>query len=136
VATATDPASWTFTLDKAHTAAAALVSYGGVSSVAPVAASSGGSAATGTAVTAPSVATVGTNAVVLGFFSMANATTIDPPAGMTERAEVSTPANQFKNAVEASDFVMPSAGATGSRTATGAKSTANIGQLVALLPAA
>jgi hypothetical protein len=129
-------ASQTITLGSAHSAAATIVTYRGVSTVTPVVvASSGQIATTGTAVTAPTVSTTAANSMVVGFFSLANATTIAPPTGMTERAEVATPTNSSKATLEASDFVAGSAGPTGSEIATAAKSSANIGQLVALSPA-
>ena len=86
-------------------------------------------------ITAPSLTTTVPNTRLVGFFGIVGATTIGPPAGMTERTEVANPAG-VSNPLTASldDQPIPASGATGSRVATAAMSAANIGQLVALRP--
>jgi hypothetical protein len=72
--------------------------------------------------------------VVVGLFATNGMTTINPPAQMTERVEVTAPDAPYKITAEAADQVTPS-GATGVRSATSQLNAPSIGQLLSLRPA-
>jgi hypothetical protein len=83
------------------------------------------------------VTTTVATAQVVGFFSIGGGNSITPPAGMTERGEASSAAGSSHVTWESSDFTQPTAGATGTRTATASGSPhPNVGALVALAPGA
>src|SRR5437660_7269019 len=106
----------------------------GVNNAAPVDAHGGavnGSAVT--TITAPSVTTTVAGDELVGLFGIGGGNSITPPAGTSERAEAASTAGSLHVTWEGSDSAAPSAGPTGSRTASIAHP--NIGQLIALRPA-
>jgi titin len=135
--TATDPASYSFTLSKAGTGTvAAIGTYRGVSTTAPVVASAGLNSTTTGSVSAPGTTAV-TGARVIGVWGIARVSTWTPPTGSTERVDVAAgTAASFKVSVDLAD-----AGTTGTTTpawsavATGTASSAAIGQTLTLRPA-
>ncbi len=136
VAGGAEPASYTWTFASARPAVGTIAAYSGVDGANPIVAHSGIDSAGSASITAPSLTTTVPDTRLVGFFGIVGTTTIGPPAGMTERTEVVTPAGT-SNPLTASldDQPIPASGATGSRVATAAISAANIGQLVALRPA-
>jgi hypothetical protein len=131
-----EPASYTFSLSSAQSAAGGIVAYSGVDGTSPIDAHGGQANAASTSITAPSITTTGPDRMLVGFFGTAALTTISPPAGMTERFDQTVPGtNTYKVTSEAGDAPIAAAGATGARVAVAANSAANVGQLVALRPA-
>ncbi len=136
VATASEPASYTWSFSKSVPAAGGISAYQGVDTTTPV----GVSGATGqnsntTSIVAPSVTTTVAGAEVIGFFSIGGGNSITPPAGMTERSEASSTAGSNHVTWETSDFSQTTAGATGTKTATATNPHPNVGALVVLVPA-
>jgi hypothetical protein len=69
--------------------------------------------------------------MLVSFVGFATNTAINPPAGMTERSELSAGAGQARVTGESSDTVQ-AAGASGPKTATSTKPSAGVGQLPVL----
>lgn len=137
VATASEPATYTWAFSAAHAAAGGILAYSGVDAVSPVAASSGQPATASTQVVAPSVAPTTAGGVLVAIFGVAATRAITPPSGMAGRvADGAAIAAGEKTSVATADQTLPLAGPTGSRVATVATATDGIGQLVALRPAA
>jgi Domain of unknown function (DUF1929)/Bacterial Ig domain len=135
VASTSEPASFTWTLSAAKQAAGGIAAFTGVDTTNPVDASAGQVNASATSLTAPSVTTTVPDTMLVAFYGVAPLTQLSPPAGMTERWEVPSPAGATYPLVsESASGVQPAAGATGVRTATAAKAVRSIGQLVALRP--
>jgi hypothetical protein len=136
VATATEPASYTWSFSGSVPAAGGISAYQGVNTTAPVNVSAGtGQNVDTTSIVAPSVTTTVAGAEVVGFFSIGGNNSITPPAGMTERGEANSSAGSNHVTWESSDFLQATAGATGTKTATGTNPHPNVGALVALTPA-
>ena len=83
-------------------------------------------------VVAPSVTTTTGCARVVGLFSSFSASSMTPPAGMTERFDVVTSEPAWDINVSVADQVQNVPAATGTRTATATVADVNIGALVAL----
>ena len=132
VATASDPASYTFTLSSSQAGAATVLDYTGANAAKPVDAS-GGLVATAASknVIAPSVTTTASDQLV-GFFGVPAATTVTVPAAMAARGTASSTAGTYKVTVSAADVADATAGASASYTAVSGASVIGIGQLVAL----
>jgi Bacterial Ig domain len=135
VATSAEPASYTWTFSASQAAAGGIAAFEGVDTANPIDAHGGQVNASSKSITAPSITTTVANAMVAGFFGTGPATTVTPPAGMTERWEAVSTAGTYKATSEAATALQASAGATGTRIATAANAGANVGQLVALRPA-
>ncbi len=140
IATAGEPAQYSFTLSSGttDTAAGAITVYDGVDTSNPIHAGGGQANAPAVAVTAPSITTTVGGTVLVGFFAVRDDGAGTPPAGMIERTDVNS-ANGGAAADEtlalAADEQLGVAGSTGSRTATVDASAGSIGYLVALTPA-
>ncbi|HEX5533624.1 MAG TPA: fibronectin type III domain-containing protein [Actinomycetales bacterium] len=124
--------SWGFSSSTASAVARVLV-YAGVNQTSPVAARAGQVNAASATITAPSIQAV--SGVIVGLFATNGQTTIDPPAQMTERVDVTAPDAPYKITAEAADQAVSSPGATGVRSATSRLTAPNIGQLLSLRPA-
>jgi hypothetical protein len=136
VAGGSEPASYTFTLSSAQSAAGGIVAYSGVDQASPVDAHGGQINTSSTSATAPSITTTGPDRMVVAFYATPNLTTFTSPGGMTERYDQQVPAaNQYKVTATADDQLVAGTGGTGTRVATVANSAASVGQLVALRPA-
>jgi hypothetical protein len=136
VAGGAEPASYTFTLSAAQSAAGGIVAYSGVDPNTPVDVHGGQVNAASTSATAPSISTTGPNRMVVTFYATPNLTTFTAPGGMTERYDQQVPAaNQYKVTASADDQLVTPSGATGTRVATVANSAASVAGIVALLPA-
>ncbi|HVD62815.1 MAG TPA: Ig-like domain-containing protein, partial [Lapillicoccus sp.] len=136
IAGGSEPASYTFTLSNAQSAAGGIVAYTGVDATTPVDVHGGQLNASSTSITAPSITTTGANRMIVGFFGTPVLTSVTPPGGMTERFDQTVPStNTYKVTSEAASQSVAGAGATGTRVATAVNAAANIGQLVALNPA-
>jgi hypothetical protein len=145
VATASEPASFTWTFDTERLAVAGVAAYSGVSTSSPVDVHEGSpsTAAYTKTITGPSVTTTVPNAMVVGFFGLhEGAQTITAPAGMTERAQRTSPepvagSRPFASNLtfEIADELRPTAAATGKREAATSYADTSIAQLIALKPA-
>jgi hypothetical protein len=136
VATASEPASYTWTFASAQAAAGGITAWSGVSTSTPIDAHGGQvNLTSSTTITAPSITTTTTNTMLVGFFGIGPATSLTPPAGMTERWDLSSTQGSFKATSGAASALQAAAGATGTRAATSQNAATNIGQLVALRPA-
>ena len=132
VATASEPASYSWGLGTTRQASGGIIDYSGVNATAPIDATATASGASGNAV-AGSVTTSVANDQVIVASGFNVATTVTQPTGTTERYDRSSPSTTS----EAADFAQATAGATGTKTATPANSTsAWIAQTVALRDAA
>ena len=136
VATASEPASQTWTFSQARAASGGIQAYSGVDQANPIDAHGGQANASSTQVTAPSITTSVANTRLVGLFgtSASATTTIAPPGGMSERGEAAASAGTTRTTSEGADQTQSTAGATGSRVATAAAAQANVGQLIALRP--
>jgi RHS repeat-associated protein len=131
-----EPASYTFTLSKPVTAVVGgLIAYSGMDPISPIDTHGGQANASSASVTAPSITTTVADATVVGLFGTGNDATFTQLSGMTERFDILATGTSAV-AAAADDAVQASAGPTGTKVATASKSGVNIGQLVALRPAA
>lgn len=127
-----EPSSYTWTFSSSQSAAGAVLAFAGVDAVAPIDAHSGSVNGKSKSIKASAVATSAPKTRVLGFFGIAGATSIAPPAGMTERGEAAYASSGYKVTIEVAERTLSASGSTGVQTATANAPTANIGQLVAL----
>jgi len=134
VAAASEPASYLWSFTANQNATGAIVAYSGANATTPTI--YGGQAnAISTSITAPSVTTVASNSLVVGFFGIAASTTVSPPSGMLEQTEISTQASaKSKVTTEIADSIQAAIGPSQSKIATAGAAAANVGQLVALQP--
>ena len=130
-----EPASYEFTLNTSAVAVGAIAAYEGVDTESPVDAAAARKRTSSTSITAPSVTAIAPNSVLVGAFGIATDASIEPPATMTERAEVRTTGRSKAVAVELSDETVAEVGPTGERVATASKAASNIGAVVLLHPA-
>ena len=132
-ATAAEPAYYTFTHSSTvANLAGGIVAYRGVSTATPIDVSGNQANASSVNVVAPSVTTTTGCARVVGLFSSFSASSMTPPAGMTERLDVVTSEPAWDINVTVADQVLNVPAATGTRTATATVADVNIGALVAL----
>ena len=137
IATASEPATYTFTFSAGRLSAGAIHAYGGVHPTNPIDVSSGSINASSTSLTATGVTTTVANDRLVAFYSMTTNATVTPPAGMTERGEQPGSESTLPRmtVIEGSDQALAAAGATGNRVATASAAATSIGQLFALRPA-
>lgn len=139
VATASEPAVYQFNAigSAPEEAAAVLLAYSGVDSANPIDAHSGATEPdlVDDLIPAPSVTTSLPGARLIGVFEESGLSSIDPPTGMVERAEVVVTTSDF-HTFEVADETLAVAGPTGSRTAREpGNNNLGTGQMVALRPA-
>lgn len=129
--------SFTFSFTSSRRSAGAILAFRGVDTVTPINASGSQGNNASTSLTAPSITTADNNAMLVslhGFVQGSNSAT--PPAGMTEAFDAATGAGPNGVTIEGAYAVQAAVGATGTRVATAAASSVNIGVLLALSPAA
>ena len=138
VAVGGEPASHTFTWTASNRGVAAILTYRGADTVAPVNASAAQTAASSAAITAPSVTTTVTNTVLVGFFGIGHAAagfTLPSPA-MTRvfaaGAEPTSGGGPNGARVLVTEEPWAAVGATGARAVTADQTAANAGRMVAL----
>lgn len=132
VAGASEPSSYTFTLDTGRGVAGVIVAYRGVSGINASAGQANGSSIS---IAAPGASAAANDSVEVGFFSLATFASIAPPAGMVERAEDGRSAGGSSShvTIEVADAVVGS-GAIEPSSATASSAAANVGQVVVLTP--
>jgi len=135
VAGASEPASYQWTFGGATMAEGGIITFYGVITTNPVDVYGGQANAASTSYTAPSVTTTVSNAMLVAAFGAkagGGSNTVTPPPGMTECYDIGQD-NNGKSCTEAATVAQASAGASGTKVATGQSGT-NIGHLVALKP--
>ena len=136
VATASEPASYTWVLNNSERTAAAIVAFRGVDTVGPVNASASQANAASTSYTATSVTTTVANAMLVAFYSAIDGNgTINASTGMTQAFTAATGAGPNGVVIGSSYATQGSAGASGTKVSASNTSLANLGALVALKPA-
>lgn len=137
VATASEPASYTWTVGGSARSVGILGSYSGVDTTKVIdpTASSGsmgtGSTGSSTSATATGITTTVPYDQVIGLFETAATTSFSVPSGMTERGDVPYPGSAGPT-LEMSDVQAVATGATGNKTATAVATGAWAAQLFAL----
>jgi hypothetical protein len=135
VAGASEPASYQWTFSGASMTEGGIITFYGVITTSPIDVYDGQANAASTSYTAPSVTTTVGNAMLVAAFGAkagGSSNTVTPPAGMTECYDVGQN-NNGPSCTEAATVAQTSAGASGTKVATGQSGT-NIGHLVALKP--
>ncbi len=120
VATASEPASYSWTFSASTGSAGGIRSFSGVDMTAPIDIENGVSTASALNHAAPSVTTTSTNDMIVTSHGFASSATWTTPAGMTEAFDVASNAvpDGFGISVAGSHAVQAAAGATGAKTAT------------------
>ena len=132
VATASEPASYAFSLGTSRNASAGVMDLRGVNTTVPVEALADATGASGNAV-APAVTTATTNTLIVTAVGVARNTTVTPAAGTTERFDQASPATDTEVATAA----QATAGTVAARTATPASTLSGwAAQTIALRDAA
>jgi MSHA biogenesis protein MshQ len=129
--------SFTFSFTSSRRSAGAILAFRGVDTVTPINASGSQGNNASTSLTAPSITTVDNNAMLVslyGFVQGSNSAT--PSAGMTEAFDAATGAGPNGVTIEGAYAIQATVGPTGTRVATAATTSVNIGVLLALSPAA
>jgi hypothetical protein len=119
VATASEAASYSWSLTTSRSAAGGIIAYSGVNQTVPIDASATGTAASGNAV-APSITTSAANDLVIAAAAFATTTTATPASGTTERFDTTSVLGT--TTAEAADFSQAGAGASEAKTITPASS--------------
>jgi chitodextrinase len=133
VATASEPASWTWRFGAKPGAVGQILAYSGVSTSSPVESADGSVNGKSRDVTAPAVTTQRAGDVVVGLFGVPRDTTVDPPAGTTELSEVTSPAGlTYPMTAEAAHVVPFDVGPTSALVATSSVSSPSIGHTIVL----
>ena len=132
VATAAEPASYTFTWTGAEKAAAGIVAYTGVDQANPIDVTATATGASSTTHVAPSVTTTGPNRLVVALYGVGVATTATPTAPLVERIDVTNllPSNAVTTVV--GERAVAAAGATGTSTITTATAGTDAAITIAL----
>lgn len=137
VATASEPANYTWTISANTGVAGGIMSFSGVDLQNPVDLDAGQSNASSTNQAAPTITTTANNEMIVTFHTMASAATWTPPGGMAEGFEVASQAlGAGGQSTEGNYVVQAAAGASGAKTATaGANADRGNGETLALRPA-
>jgi Putative Ig domain len=138
VATASQPASYTWTFSGTVTGTAGtILRYEGASTTSPIVTHSGRTNGSSTSILTSSISPNVSNTMLVGLFGIRNGATVNPPTGMLEQTEAAqrTGATTTMVVLQASDQVRPQTGNTGTRTATASSAAVGVGQLLALRPA-
>lgn len=133
IATATESGPYTWSFSPGGWGAGAILSYAGVDVSAPIEAVAS-STNIANPITAPSVTSAGPDATLVTLFSQAAGSAITTPAGMQARASDSTGGGPNGVGVAAADEAHPTAGATGTRDASGSAGSGYIAHSLLLKP--
>ena len=138
VATASEPASYTWTFGATHTGAVGgIMSFSGVDNTSPIVTENGRTTASSTTHTALSITPASANVMLVGTFSYASSDTWTPPTGMTEAVDVAsrTTNSSSGESIEMTYQSQATATATGTKSAKAAASSDRGGaHLLALKP--
>ncbi len=119
LATASEPASYTFTVGANAGAAGGIASFSGVDPSDPIDVENGQTTASATTSAARTVTTTSTNDMIVTVHGIASSVTWTPPTGMTEAADATsaTPTNTNGESLEINYVAQAGIGATGTKTA-------------------
>lgn len=132
VASAAEPASYTWRFAAAPAAVGSMLAYGGVSATSPVEVADGLVAEKALEVTAPAVP-ASAGSIVVGLFGVARGTSLLPPPGTVERSDVTSPSGTtYPMTGGTADLTAADAGQVGPLVATSGVSGPNIGHVVVL----
>jgi outer membrane protein assembly factor BamB len=122
IATASEPASYTFGATGNTGIAGGVLAFSGVDNTTPVDVSNSSAIGNGTSFAAPSVTTTIANTMIVTAHEFSSSERFTPPGGMTEAIDVASlaPSNSGGVAVEANYRAQAAIGATGTLTATAA----------------
>ncbi len=129
---------YTFTLSSSQKAAAVVVAYSGVDTTNPVNASGSQANASSTTMTSPAVSSTVANAMVVGLYGNAVATTFSAGSGMALEGQVSSSGGgggTKKVTTGVQDILQASTGTTGTKTMTASTGAVSVGHTLALRPA-
>lgn len=131
VAGASEPNSYTFSVSTGINLIGGIRAYRGIDPATPFQ-TSAGATTSGTSLVAPSITTTTDSALVVTFYSIlpGASSTYTPPANTTERYDYSNVQNHWKT-ISGDDFMRPSAGATGTQTATSSLAGSGLAQIAA-----
>ena len=134
VATASEPASYSFTYSAAVQTAGAIAAYTNVDTASPVNGSFDGVSPLGTNQTSPTMNTTVPNTRVVRVWSAKVNATYIPPANVTERGDVTT-TGTGPVSIALGDSALAAAGATGTSAAVSSAAGDGLHQVIALNPA-
>jgi hypothetical protein len=136
VATAAEPASYSWTFSTSTGASGGITSFSGVDINNPVDVDAGQNTPLALTHTSPSITTTKANTMLVGVFAMSSAASWTPPATMTEAVDTSNIVSGNGETVEMDYLAQAAIGATGTFTAT-ASTDPDVGntELLALVPA-
>ena len=130
---ANEPASYTWTLSSAQSAAGGIIAYGGVRTVSPVDSAGGQANASATSVTAPSIVTSKRRRAARRVLRHRCRHHVDRPGG-DDRARRRRERRHLQGDARGRRRARAAAGPTGATVAKAVNAAANVGQLVALSP--
>jgi outer membrane protein assembly factor BamB len=122
IATASEPANYTFTATGNTGIAGGIMAFSGVDNTTPVDVSASSAIVSGTAFAAPSITTTVANTMIVTAHEFSSSERWTPPTGMTEAVDVASlaPSNSGGVAVEGNYTTQAAIGATGTLTANAA----------------
>ncbi len=132
VADGIEPASFTWGFSSAQSAAGSIVAVHGQGAT-PIGDSAGRINAKASSIVGPSSQADRSGSLVLAFFGPARATSVTPPAGMSEIEDIASTAGTYKATLEVAG-ASASAGAIGPLTATAAGTSSSVAQVIAIRP--
>jgi hypothetical protein len=132
IADASEPTSYDWGFSNAQSAAGVIVAVRG-QAAAPIGDSAGRINAKASSIVGPSSQADRSGSLVLAFFGPARATSITPPAGMTELEDVASTAGTYKATLEVAAG-SASAGPIGPLTASAAGTSASVVQVIVIRP--
>ncbi len=134
VATAAEPASYSFALGASDRTAASIVVFRGVDGTNPVNASGSQVNAASTTYTAPSITSNSANTMLVTFHGAVNGNgTVATSTGMTQAYSAGTSAGNNGVVIGSSYAPQAAAGASGTKVSSGNTALVNMGALVALV---
>lgn len=129
-----EPGNYQWTTSGNATIAGRISTYQQVDTTTPVEANSGQTNSSSGSITATSLTTLTNKAQLVGGYGIWNNQVLTAPGGTTERGDIASTTGSISVSQLSSDEQIPTAGATGSRVASGETAENNIGQLLALRP--
>ena len=134
--TASEPASYTFTLASSAKASGVIAAYSGVDTTSPFNVGAGSSNTSSTTMTAPSITTTIANTMLVATYGSATGTTFTQGSGMTLRGQNASTSNgaASRTTTGLQDVLQSAIGSTGAKTMTAGNAATNAGYLLALNP--
>jgi hypothetical protein len=133
VAGASEPSTYTWSWTGNQRAVGVIFSYANVDTSSPIDTSGSQANTSSTTITAPSITPTGSADVLVGFFGVANSSTIT--STLTDETYATIKGTSSLASIRGADTQLSASGATGTKTATAGTAGVSVGQLVALTPA-